>query len=308
MPKRLKIPQIPTTTRYLPAPSLLSPPPPPPPSETLPQLTTLLTPPNPPPPSTLPPPPPAPPTTAEFTSDPIRITTWGPHTYTHHSSSTSSQKPYVNKDGYLIRPSATPAAPKEKPKIKNGYAIRPKSKQSDAAKAKVKADADAALNQGVSGYRVQTGSRGAKGVSGAEIVAAQGGAPEEEEREGKKRVQLEGREECVTSQVVETLADGAVRRVWVTRVTLVAWETEREWKVGESDGEGESESESESEVDSDSGSSESGDGRGKAENKNKKKTKNNKKNKKHNDKIKQEEEVLAWLKKALVVDGENISL
>lgn len=150
----------------------------------------------------------------------------------------------------------------------------------------------------MSGFRVDGSGKGAKGASGAEIVEALVGRGEGE-GEGRKRVSVEGREESVTSQVVERLADGAVRRCWVTRVVVMTWETEMDGKVGEEDGEGSSEGESsesgsESDSESESGTSESGESdeeKGKG-----------KKNEKNNETVKLGEEVLARLKKALVVD------
>ncbi|MCJ1320782.1 hypothetical protein MMC15_006123 [Xylographa vitiligo] len=99
MPKHLKVP---SSTTYLPAPTLSSVQPPTPLT-----LSTLCTPAQPQPSPVIYPP--VPPGSlsqpaqpgAEFTADPIRLKTWGPYTYIHDPQ--KKEKLRVNKDGYAIR-------------------------------------------------------------------------------------------------------------------------------------------------------------------------------------------------------------
>ncbi|MCJ1401266.1 hypothetical protein MMC11_004478 [Xylographa trunciseda] len=117
MPKHIKVP---SATTYLPAPTLspLQPPSPtafspPAPAPLQPQQPPVIYPPTP-PGST---PQPAQPG-AEFTADPIRLTTWGPYTYIHDPE--KKEKLRVNKDGYAIR--KKPRAPLDLEAVLDGTA------------------------------------------------------------------------------------------------------------------------------------------------------------------------------------------
>ena len=103
MPKHHKVP---STTTYLPAPTLSSVQPPIPPAFSTPvpqaaqpQHLPVIYPPVPPGSISQPAQP-----GAEFTADPIRLKTWGPYTYIHDSK--KKEKLRVNKDGYAVRQKA----------------------------------------------------------------------------------------------------------------------------------------------------------------------------------------------------------
>ncbi|MCJ1438375.1 hypothetical protein MMC27_007763 [Xylographa pallens] len=100
MPKHRKVP---STTTYLPAPTLSSLQPPispafstPIPQPAQPQHSPVIYPPVPPGSIAQPAQP-----GAEFTADPIRLKTWGPYTYIHDPQ--KKEKLRVNKDGYAVR-------------------------------------------------------------------------------------------------------------------------------------------------------------------------------------------------------------